>query len=88
MVMEEFAAVRPSGMIAIGLDEGDELGWARLTSGKDEIILVTEKGQALRFNERRCVRWDGRQPAFRRSGWMKMTRSPAWKWWNRRACCW
>jgi DNA gyrase subunit A len=49
--LSEFSAVRPSGLIAIGLEEGDELGWARLTDGEDEIILVTEHGQALRFAE-------------------------------------
>ncbi|HPP62154.1 MAG TPA: DNA gyrase subunit A [Anaerolineales bacterium] len=49
--MEEFASVRPSGLIAMTLEEGDTLGWARLTSGQDEIILVTENGQALRFGE-------------------------------------
>jgi DNA gyrase subunit A len=49
--LAEFSAVRPSGLIAIGLEEGDELGWARLTGGEDEIILVTEQGQALRFAE-------------------------------------
>ena len=49
--LAEFSAVRPSGLIAIGLEEGDELGWARLTDGEDEIILVTEHGQALRFAE-------------------------------------
>jgi DNA gyrase subunit A len=49
--LAEFASVRPSGLIAIGLEEGDELGWVRLTSGKDDIILVTANGQALRFNE-------------------------------------
>jgi DNA gyrase subunit A len=49
--LAEFNAVRPSGLIAIGLEEGDELDWARLTDGEDEIILVTEKGQALRFAE-------------------------------------
>jgi DNA gyrase subunit A len=49
--LAEFSAVRPSGLIAIGLEEGDELGWARLTDGEDEIILVTEQGQALRFAE-------------------------------------
>ncbi|MCX7608371.1 MAG: DNA gyrase subunit A [Anaerolineales bacterium] len=51
MELQELASVRPSGIIAITLDEGDELGWARLTHGKDEIILVTEQGQALRFSE-------------------------------------
>jgi DNA gyrase subunit A len=49
--LAEFSSVRPSGLIAIGLEEGDELGWARLTDGEDEIILVTERGQALRFAE-------------------------------------
>jgi DNA gyrase subunit A len=49
--LSEFASVRPSGLIAITLEEGDELGWARLTDGEDEIILVTEKGQALRYAE-------------------------------------
>jgi len=47
--LEEFAAVRPSGLIAMSLEDGDQLGWARLTGDKDEILLVTERGQALRF---------------------------------------
>lgn len=49
--LAEFSSVRPSGLQAITLEEGDELGWARLTDGQDEIILVTEHGQALRFTE-------------------------------------
>ena len=49
--LSEFANVRPSGLIAISLDAGDHLGWARLTSGKDDIILVTAGGQALRIGE-------------------------------------
>jgi DNA gyrase subunit A len=52
VALSEFAAVRPSGLMAITLDKGDELGWVRLTHGTNEIILVTEKGQALRFSER------------------------------------
>jgi DNA gyrase subunit A len=51
MSLSELSAVRPSGIITINLSEGDELGWARLTNGKDEVILITEQGQALRFNE-------------------------------------
>src|SRR5512141_1004675 len=62
VVMEEFASVRPSGLIAMSLDGGDKLGWARLTSGNDEVIFVTEKGKALRFNESK-VRAMGRQAA-------------------------
>lgn len=49
--LAEFASVRPSGLIAINLDAGDELGWVRLTRGQDDVILVTEQGQALRFTE-------------------------------------
>ncbi len=62
VTMEEFASVRPSGLIAMFLEDGDHLGWARLTSGKDEIIIVTENGQALRFSENK-VRSMGRQAA-------------------------
>ena len=62
VVMEEFSAVRPSGLIAMSLEEGDQLGWARLTSGNDEVIFVTEQGQALRFNETK-IRSMGRQAA-------------------------
>src|SRR5690349_402607 len=62
VVMEEFASVRPSGLIAMSLDDGDQLGWARLTSGKDEVIFVTEQGQALRFSESK-IRAMGRQAA-------------------------
>jgi DNA gyrase subunit A len=51
VVLAEFAAVRPSGVIAINLEGGDQLGWVRLTDGKGEVILVTEQGQALRFAE-------------------------------------
>ncbi|HZD57428.1 MAG TPA: DNA gyrase subunit A, partial [Anaerolineales bacterium] len=58
--LSEFASVRPSGLIAISLEESDELGWVRLTRGDDEIMLVTEKGQALRFAED-AVRPMGRQ---------------------------
>jgi DNA gyrase subunit A len=49
--LSEFASVRPSGLVAIVLEEGDELGWVRLTSGGQELIIVTERGKAIRFNE-------------------------------------
>ncbi len=51
VALSEFAAVRPSGLIATNLDEGDVLGWVRLTLGGQDIILVTEQGQALRYSE-------------------------------------
>ncbi|RME89277.1 MAG: DNA gyrase subunit A [Anaerolineae bacterium] len=49
--LAEFESVRPSGLIAMTLDDDDRLGWARLTGGSDEIVLVTEQGYALRFSE-------------------------------------
>ncbi len=60
--LAELASVRPSGLIAISLENGDQLNWARLTNGEDEIILVTELGQALRFSET-AVRAMGRTAA-------------------------
>ena len=62
LILSEFASVRPSGLIAFTLKEKDELGWARLTHGSDEIILVSEGGQALRFSET-AIRPTGRAAA-------------------------
>jgi DNA gyrase subunit A len=49
--LSEFESVRASGLIAITLDTGDELGWVKLTEGDDEVIIVTQMGQAIRFAE-------------------------------------
>jgi DNA gyrase subunit A len=62
VVLSKFAAVRPSGLIAISLEAGDVLGWVRLTGGEDEIIIITEMGQALRYHET-LVRAMGRPAA-------------------------
>lgn len=51
LMLSEFGNVRPSGLIAMRLGEGDELGWVRLTKGDQDLIVVTEQGQALRFRE-------------------------------------
>lgn len=50
-LLEDFNNVRRSGLIAINLQKGDQLKWAKLSSGKDEIILATSQGQAIRFKE-------------------------------------
>lgn len=62
VALSEFASVRPSGLIAISLEEKDQLYWVRLTSGKNEIIMVTRQGQALRIEES-DIRSMGRQAA-------------------------
>ena len=49
--VEEYKNVRKSGLIAITLDEGDNLAWTRITSGKDELIVATKNGQAIKFSE-------------------------------------
>lgn len=49
--IEEFLKVRRSGLFAIKLDEGDSLGWVKPTLGNDEVVLVTQNGQSIRFKE-------------------------------------
>jgi DNA gyrase subunit A len=60
--LDQFQSVRSTGLIAIGLEDVDELAWVRMTSGKDNVILVTEKGQAIQFSEK-DVRAMGRPAA-------------------------
>jgi len=50
--LSDFAAVRPSGLIAIRLDEGDTLGWVKYTDGNCTVIMASENGQSIRFNEK------------------------------------
>ena len=57
--ISDFANARTRGIVAIKLDQGDSLVTALLTTGKEEIVLVTRKGNALRFNEE-AVRAMGR----------------------------
>lgn len=49
---EQYKNVRSSGLIAINLDEGDELRWIRMTNGDNEVIISTAQGQAIRFHEK------------------------------------
>jgi len=48
----QYQNVRTSGLIAINLDEGDELKWIRMTSGDNEVVISTSQGQAIRFHEK------------------------------------
>lgn len=49
--LEDYASVRSSGIIAMLLEEGDQVAGVRLTNGKEDIIMVTEQGQGIRFSE-------------------------------------
>ncbi len=53
----DFSSTRKGGLIAVDLDEGDELCWVRRTDGDRELILATKKGKAIRYKETdvRCV---------------------------------
>ncbi|MCI5889178.1 MAG: DNA gyrase subunit A [Brachyspira sp.] len=47
--IDNFTNIRRNGIIAIGLDEGDSLCWVKLATAKDEIIIGTSCGMAIRF---------------------------------------
>jgi DNA gyrase subunit A len=51
VALADFANVRRSGLIAINLNEGDDLEWVKPTTGKDEVSIVTQNGQSIRFEE-------------------------------------
>lgn len=49
---KDYANIRTNGLIAIKLDEGDELRWIKRTTGENDVIISTSAGQAIRFNEK------------------------------------
>lgn len=49
--LSDFENIRRNGIIAIALRKDDELRWVGLSSGNDQVILTTEKGQSIRFKE-------------------------------------
>ncbi|MBU1202534.1 DNA gyrase subunit A [Patescibacteria group bacterium] len=57
--VEQFTHVRRSGLIAITLKKDDVLDWVKPSSGNDDIMLVTARGQSIRFKEK-SVRSMGR----------------------------
>ena len=49
--MKEYANVRRNGLIAINLQDQDELLWVSPTSGADDVIIATQQGKSIRFSE-------------------------------------
>lgn len=49
--LNAYDSARKSGLIAIDLDEGDELAWVSVTDGRTELMVATKKGMAIRFSE-------------------------------------
>lgn len=50
--LTDYANIRTNGLIAIKLDDGDELRWIKKTDGESDVIISTSAGQAIRFNEK------------------------------------
>lgn len=46
-----FKNIRKAGLIAVNLDDDDELAWVRMTDGEDQLIIATRLGRAIRFEE-------------------------------------
>jgi DNA gyrase subunit A len=51
-VLNEYSSVRSNGLIAIGLEPGDELGWVEMSQGDEDILITTERGQTIRFTQK------------------------------------
>lgn len=49
--LKDYSNIRTNGLIAINLDQGDELRWIKQTTGQNDIVISTSAGQAVRFNE-------------------------------------
>lgn len=49
--LSDFNSVRKSGLIALNLDDGDELRWVKITDGNQCILIATKNGKAIRFRE-------------------------------------
>ncbi|MGA2030274.1 MAG: DNA gyrase C-terminal beta-propeller domain-containing protein, partial [Verrucomicrobiota bacterium] len=49
--LADFANVRKGGIIAIGIDQGDNLIEVKLTTGKDKVVLITRDGMSISFEE-------------------------------------
>lgn len=60
IALNAYNTARKGGLIALDLNEGDELAWVRMTTGDDEIIIATREGMSIRFKET-DVRPMGRQ---------------------------
>lgn len=48
---ELFSNIRQNGLIAVGLKDDDQLKWVKPSSGNDEIMIVTQEGKGIRFQE-------------------------------------
>ncbi|MBQ5823330.1 MAG: DNA gyrase subunit A [Clostridia bacterium] len=50
-LLDAYKNIRKNGVIAINLDDDDELAWVKLTMGDDDLLVATRDGYSIRFNE-------------------------------------
>lgn len=50
--ISEYSNIRKNGLVAIKLDKDDQLGWVSATSGEDDAMIISLKGQSIRFSEK------------------------------------
>ena len=70
-----YTNVRKSGLIAINLDEGDELAWVKITDGHSDVVLATRQGMSIRFQRRAVSRQSLWKPRTRWSAWSSCRRT-------------
>ncbi len=73
--LTEFSRPRSAGIIAVNLNEGDELIGVDLTSGQDEVMLFSAAGKVVRFKKTPFAPWAVPPPAYAASSWRKTTAS-------------
>ena len=83
--LREFESVRRAGLISMGLEDGDELVFARLAKETDDVVLVSRQGKAIRFSIadlRSASRMSGGVRGMR----LAATRTRSWPWrsWSRK----
>ncbi len=49
--LSQFAQVRANGLMAVGIEDEDELAWVRMSNGDQDVIVVTAQGKSIRFGE-------------------------------------
>ena len=88
--LDEFAAVRPSGIIAMNLEPGDELGWACATNGRPG-VYHRQRWADVRcvLRKLKCGPWDARRPVCWPCAWPAMIRYRVSTWWSPEGnwCC-
>jgi DNA gyrase subunit A len=78
--LSDYSNVRSTGIKGIKLEDGDELVDVQITTGTNDIVLVTKHGLSIRFHEQEARRWGATPPACAASPSVRATAWSGW-WW-------